>query len=259
MADKISINSTFSSCLIFSTQASTYAKYRPTYPPELFDYIIGFVKEKECAWDCATGNGQAARVLADYFRQVEATDISEAQLKNAVQKGNIHYQISTAEQTPFKNDSFDLITIATAYHWFDWKDFYNEATRVGKNDAVVAAWAYHVLYCTDESITAIIKHFYYDIIKPYWDKERKYVDDRYTTVEFKFAPLPSKDFEIVVQWNKEEFFGYLSSWSAVQNYIKQHQSSPFHLIEEDISKAWPDGERKEFHLPLFLKIGRITK
>src|SRR5947209_15554910 len=103
---------------LFSSQADVYAKYRPTYPQELFDYILRFVKERESVWDCATGNGQAANVLANYFQTVEATDISEAQLKNAVKKENIYYQICPAERTPFADNSFDLITVATAYHWF---------------------------------------------------------------------------------------------------------------------------------------------
>ena len=244
---------------LFSTQADAYAKYRPGYPAGLFDYILSFVNEKTCAWDCATGNGQAANVLAHHFKKVEATDLSEEQLKYAEQKDNIHYQVSTAEKTPFKDNSFDLITIATAYHWFDWKDFYAEATRVGKKDAVVAAWSYHVFYSTDENITAIIRHFYHDIIKRYWDKERQYVEDRYASVEFDFAPLPPKDFDLVLNWNKEGLLGYLSSWSAVQNYTKQKGSSPLALIEEDINKAWPEDNDKEFHFPLFLKIGRVTK
>jgi len=85
------------------------------------------------------------------------------------------------------------------------------------------------------------------------------VEDRYASVEFDFAPLPPKDFDLVLNWNKEGLLGYLSSWSAVQNYTKQKGSSPLALIEEDINKAWPEDNEKEFHFPLFLKIGRVTK
>jgi hypothetical protein len=244
---------------LFSGHADLYAKYRPAYPPELFEYIFSFVKEKERAWDCATGNGQAAFELAKFFRRVEATDLSEQQLKMAVQKDNIHYQVSAAEQTHFPDNHFDLIAIATAYHWFNWKAFYKEATRVGKNECVVAAWAYHVFYCTDDAITAIIGHFYHQIIKPYWDPERIYVEDRYQTVEFEFEPLPVKDFDLVVQWRRDDFLGYLTTWSAVQNYIKQKGESPLKLVEADVMAEWPDDSVKEFHFPLFLRLGRVIK
>lgn len=244
---------------LFSQQANAYAKYRPTYPPELFDYILGFVEGRDAAWDCGTGNGQAAAVLANYFDRVEATDISEAQLQKAVQKENIFYNVAPAEKTFFPDNSFDLITVATAYHWLDWKAFFTEATRVGKPAAVVAAWAYNVIECEDEMINQIVRHFYYNVIYTYWDKERRFVEDSYQTVAFDFSPLPSKDFFIERKWTKEELLGYISSWSSVQNFQKQNGASPLPIIEAELKTAWSDSESRFFHFPLFLKIGRITK
>src|SRR5215212_4874341 len=137
---------------LFSSQSKMYAVYRPTYPVELFDYILRFVNEKKKAWDCATGNGQAAVVLADHFEKIEASDISEAQIKNAVLKSNIEYYVCPAEHTPFLNDSFDLITVAQAYHWLNWKKFHDEATRTGKPEAIVAIWTYTTLVSDDEGV-----------------------------------------------------------------------------------------------------------
>lgn len=244
---------------LFSSQADAYAKYRPTYPQELYDYILPFVKEKEFAWDCATGNGQAAKVLADVFKIVEATDISEAQLKNAVQKENIHYQICPAEKTPFADNSFNLITVATAYHWFDWAAFHSEATRVGKKDCVVTVWAYNIVVCQDATVDALIRDYYFNTIYKYWDKERRHVENSYKTVDFDFSPLPSKDFEIVKHWTKKDILGYLETWSALQNYIKQNGTSPLPAFEKELNKVWADESEKEFRFPLFLRIGRIVK
>lgn len=244
---------------LFSNQSKTYAKYRPTYPQQLFDYIFQFVEQKDLAWDCATGNGQAAGVLADHFKKVKASDLSEAQIKNAVPKNNIEYLICSAEQTPFPDNYFDLITIAQAYHWLNWKIFYKEATRVGKQNAVVAIWSYSLLITDDENMNRLISNFYCDIIGAYWDAERKYVDNGYATVEFDFEPLPSKAFVIKLSWNKQQLKGYLQSWSAVQNYIKKNNSSPIELIEKDLNRLWNDEEEKAIHFPLFLRIGRIVK
>ena len=44
----------------FSKDSDLYAKYRPTYPKELFTYLFDLVENKDFAWDCATGNGQVA-------------------------------------------------------------------------------------------------------------------------------------------------------------------------------------------------------
>ena len=53
---------------LFSGHSDIYAKYRPLYPKELYDFIFKHVPVKEMALDCGTGNGQAAAVLADTFR-----------------------------------------------------------------------------------------------------------------------------------------------------------------------------------------------
>lgn len=244
---------------LFSKQSATYAQYRPGYPQELFEYILQFVLEKNLAWDCATGNGQAAQLLASHFSFVDASDISQAQISRAIQKENIRYHICPAEATPFGDNSFDLITIATAYHWLNWEKFHVEATRVGKNGCVVAAWAYHLLQSDDPAINTLINHFYLDITAPYWDPERKHVDARYASVNFDFDPLPEKEFEMNLKWSKEAFRGFLSSWSAVQHYINKNNHSPLDLIDEVINQSWGDESEKIFRLPLFLKIGRIIK
>jgi ubiquinone/menaquinone biosynthesis C-methylase UbiE len=244
---------------LFSEQSKLYAQFRPTYPQELFDYILKFVEERKTAWDCATGNGQAATVLAEYFEKVEASDISEAQINNAVRSENIEYHICPAETTPFPGNSFDLITVAQAYHWLNWKEFYKEATRVGKPNAIVAIWTYSTLFSNDEKLNVLIQHFYRDITGPYWDKERKYVDEEYSTVDFDFEELPSQKFQTIVKWNKEQLKGFFQSWSAVRNYIKTNNQNPVDLVKEDLDTVWSEEEPKEFYFPIFLRIGRIVK
>src|SRR5262245_43157313 len=117
---------------LFSKQSDLYAKYRPTYPKKLYEYILSFVIERNTAWDCATGNGQAAVILSDYFKKVIATDISAAQIEKAIPKENIEYSICSAELTSFAENTFDLVTVAQAYHWIKWKEFKKEVTRVCK-------------------------------------------------------------------------------------------------------------------------------
>lgn len=242
---------------LFSEQASVYAQYRPTYPDELYDYITSFVPDKEAAWDCATGNGQAAVALARYFKKVMATDISEAQLSKATKRENIDYLIAPAERTSFPDNSFDLITIATAYHWLNWNLFHEEATRVGKEGAVIAVWTYYNVLTDDQRLNDLYAHFYGDIIHPYWDYERRYVDERYETVEFDFEPLPSRPFHSELQWTRQQFRGYLESWSGVQRYKEANNASPIALIEKDLERIWPNGEIKTVTFPIALRLGRI--
>jgi len=244
---------------LFSKQSDLYARYRPTYPKELYEYILSFVKEKNTAWDCATGNGQAAVVLASHFKKVIATDISAAQIEKAIKKENIEYSVCAAESTPFADNTFDLVTVAQAYHWIKWEEFRKEATRVCKPEAIMAIWTYNRNKLGDKKIDDAVYSFYENITKPYWDYERKYVDELYETVEFDYELLPVKQFETILNWQREDMIGYISSWSAIQKYIKVNGHSPIPIIEEEINKLWPEGEIKKVRFPIYLKLGRVVK
>ena len=242
---------------LFSTQAASYAKYRPTYPKELFDHIIQFVKNKDAAWDCATGNGQAALVLAEHFKKVVATDISEKQLSFAKQHPGVEYRVSPAEKTGFEDNTFDLITVAQAYHWFQFNAFEKEVKRVGKKDGVIAIWGYSLMTANDAAVDKLVKRFYSDITGPYWDAERKYVDDNYKTVPFNFTPLPTRDFFINTQWSKNDLIGYFSSWSSVQHFIEAKKYDPVDEIIDELDRVWANDDVKNISFPLFLLLGRI--
>lgn len=244
---------------LFSKQADLYARYRPTYPAELYQYILSFVKEKNIAWDCATGNGQAAVVLADHFKKVVATDISAEQIEKATFKENIEWLVCPAESTPFAENTFDLVTVAQAYHWIKWKEFRNEVRRVCKNNAVIAVWLYYDHTTGDKRIDKVVRDFYENVTRPYWDYERKYVEELYATVAFDYELLPFKNFEINLHWQREDLLGYISSWSAIQKYIKVNGHSPIPIIEKEINKLWPQGEKKQVIFPVYLKLGRVLR
>ena len=244
---------------LFSKQSDLYARYRPTYPKELYEYILSFVKEKNTVWDCATGNGQAAVVLAAHFKKVIATDISAAQIEKATLKENIEYLVCPAESTLFADNTFDLVTVAQAYHWLKWKEFKKEVTRVCKPEAIIAIWTYNRNKIGDKKIDDAIFSFYENVTKPFWDYERKYVEELYKTVEFDYELLPVKDFETTLNWQREDMIGYISSWSAIQKYIKVNGNSPIPIIEEEINKLWPKGEVKKVNFPIYLRLGRVVK
>ena len=240
----------------FSAQSDFYKKFRPTYPKELYNYVLSFVDTKDCAWDCATGNGQVAGVLADHFNKVYASDISQAQLDNAVQKTNIEYVLYPAEKTSFPDHIFDLITIGQALHWFDFGRFFEEVRRVIKPGGVVAIWGYGLLKI-DEKIDPVIYKFYKEVVGPYWDFERKYLEDQYKTIPFPLDEVQHKNFTIEIQWTLPHLTGYLNSWSSVQNYIRQHAQNPVRLITEELNKYWPADAVKKVSFPVFLKLGKV--
>ncbi len=239
----------------FSAYADKYAKFRPTYPRQLYDFLLGIVPSKQTAWDCGTGNGQVAHELSNYFEKVYATDISEKQLQNAVKKENIIYKVERAEATSFNEKSFDLVTVGQAIHWFKFTEFYDEVRRTIKPRGVLAVFGYGLIRI-DETIDKIIDKLYYDIVGPYWDKERKYVDENYKTIPFPFNEIDSPQLKNQFEWTFDEMIGYLETWSAVQHYIKANQQNPVDLVHAELKKKWGNNT-KTVHFPILLRVARI--
>ena len=117
----------------FSKQAAGYARFRPRYPQKLFDYLASIAASRQVAWDCGTGNGQAAVGLASVFDRVIATDASEKQIANAESHERVDYRVAPAENSGIGSATIDLIMVAQALHWFDLGPFLRgSATRVEK-------------------------------------------------------------------------------------------------------------------------------
>lgn len=239
----------------FSLHADNYAKYRPTYPLEFFDYLNSILIDKQNAWDCGTGNGQVAYELAKTFDYVFATDISQSQIDNALQADNISYSVQPAENTTFNNKQFDLIVVAQAIHWFNFDRFYAEVRRTSKKNTLLCVIGYGRIIIS-EPIDRLISDFYYNVIGTYWDKERKYIDDNYETIPFPFDEIKTPKFEMRHTWTLEHLMGYLNTWSAVKHFIKQNGFNPIDKLQTEIIPLW-DCEELEVAFPLLLRIGKI--
>lgn len=242
----------------FSTQSDKYAKFRPTYPSDLFKFLNANVQDKFNAWDCGTGNGQVAYELAKTFDNVFATDISQQQIDNALQAYNILYSVQPAERTYFDNGLFDLIVVAQAIHWFDFDKFYEEARRTAVDNALLCVVGYGKL-AIDEQIDGIISDFYDNVIGRYWDKERKYIDENYKTIPFPFDEIQNPNLAIIQHWTIEHLIGYLNTWSAVKHFIKENDFNPVAKLKTEIEKFWNNEQIIKVSFPLLMRVGRITK
>lgn len=243
----------------FSTQSCDYSRYRPDYPPTLFDWLAAQSPATGLAWDVATGSGQAATALATRFKQVIATDGSSAQLASAVACPNVVYRCETAEHSSLADASVDLITVAQALHWFDHDAFYREVKRVLKPGGVLAAWAYAIA-SVDAPCDAVTHWFYEDITGPFWPPERRLVETGYRSIDFPFAEIAAPAMTLQKHWSLSEYLGYMSSWSAVARYRQQRGDDPMPLLEERLGAAWGDPQtRRIVSWPLALRAGRKSR
>src|SRR6185503_2863482 len=110
----------------FGKTAADYARYRAGYPDWLFERLMrrGLVRPGMHALDLATGTGYVARGLAQRGLTVTGLDIAPdmmdaAKALDAAQGLAIDYVVAKAEETGLPSGSFDLVTAACCWHWFD--------------------------------------------------------------------------------------------------------------------------------------------
>jgi len=241
----------------FSTQAGQYTQFRPHYPRAVFEFLATLPAKTERAWDCGTGNGQAAVALAEFFSEVVATDASAEQIAHAEPHPRVRYLVTAAEQTPLADGSVDLVAVAQALHWFDLEPFYAEVRRVACHGGIVAVWGYEMATVTPE-IDRVVQHLYSDVLGSYWPPERRITELRYETIAFPFGELPVPTLKMTAQWKRDDLMGYLGTWSSVQQYIKRHGTDPVPQVSDEVAAAWGLADKtREVTWPLFLRVGRI--
>jgi len=241
----------------FSGHAADYAKYRPDYPAELYEYLATLPGKRELAVDCATGSGQAAVGLAAHFDCVVGTDGSVEQLRNAQAHRRVMYVANLAEQPAFKQGSVDLLAAAQAAHWFDHEKFYREARRVLQPQGVLALWTYGVAQIIP-AVDRVIADFYAHRVGPYWPPERRYVESAYRDLPFPLQEVPTPSFRLNFQWDLDSLVGYIGTWSAVQRYKKARGEDPLPALREQLETVWPSGaDALPVVWPLYLRVGRL--
>lgn len=237
----------------FSGHAADYASARPDYPDSLFGFLSDECQRRELAWDCATGNGQAAKSLARYFDKVIATDASAEQIANAGHEG-IEFRVAPAEASGLGSGSVDLVTVAQALHWFDIDAFNAEACRVLRPGGVLAAWCYGT--CRLDGDCERIVHDYYQYLDPWWPPERMLIERGYRDIALPGTALSCPALSMSVSWTAQQMLAYLASWSATVRCGEATGGNPLLRIAEPLQEAWGTKNRT-VRWPVHLKASRL--
>ncbi len=241
----------------FGAVAGDYALFRPTYPAALFDLLAGLAPGRRIAWDCATGNGQAACALAAHFDRVVASDASPAQLAAARSHAGVLYVRARAEAAPLASASTDLVTVAQALHWLDIASFWREARRVLARDGIVAVWCYSLCRIAPD-IDPIVDSFYRHTVGPFWAPERVLTETGYRTVLFPFTELDLRAPDMTAELTLPALLGYIGTWSATEAYRAARRDEPLIPLREALAPLWGgDDHPRLVRWPLHLRVGRV--
>jgi SAM-dependent methyltransferase len=241
----------------FSGVSQSYAVFRPAYPEALYGWLAQLAPARRLAWDCATGNGQAAVGLARWFEQVVASDASEAQIAEARPARGVRYAVFPAEEAALEDGSVDLVSVAQALHWFEHDRFYAEVRRVLVPGGVLAAWAYE-LFRVAPDVDALIGAWYRGPLDAYWPAGRRHIESGYRTLPFPGEAVAPPPFEMAADWTLDQVEGYLGTWSAVKRYRDARGDDPLALLHAALAEAWGDPARpRRVVWPLVVRVARL--
>ncbi|KAK4393718.1 putative methyltransferase DDB [Sesamum angolense] len=235
---------------LFEKQAEMYLDARPTYPAEWYKMLAELTAHHSLAWDVGTGNGQAALGVAEHYEQVIATDVSESQLKFAMQHPRIRYLHTPLSMSDDElvnligtEGSVDLITVAQAVHWFDLPRFYSVASRLlRKPTGVLTVWGYGIMNI-NPTFDAAVKHWFESTL-PYWNSKIELLSGGYKELPFPFESvgLGSEGNPVALDIPKELSFEgvvrMLRSWSAVQTAKEQGVDLLSEDVVQELEAAW---------------------
>ena len=241
---------------LFNDKSELYAEARPTYPQDLYAFLVENCRETENAWDCACGNGQSAITSVEHFSHVNATDVSPNQIAHAFEHPRITYAVCPSEKTPFDAATFDLVCIAQALHWMEYEAFWAEVKRVLKPGGIFAAWGYSWTTINAE-IDAVVQIYLLDVIEPYWATQNKLLWNHYRDVPVPFHMLETPTFVMREMWDLRQLITYFHTWSATRRCIDALGEGFFNELYRQLLKVWGNaGESKEIDFDFCCVVGQ---
>lgn len=143
-----------------SVEWSSYTKYRPPYPPALFDRIYAHHSSHgghfHVAHDAGCGPGVTAAVLSRRFKHVICSDFSAQAVETARRLLTATTAVSSKNGSPtfefhqsnaedmswLPPASIDMVTMSECLHWTDTAKTVAAISRVLKPGGTLAAWYY---------------------------------------------------------------------------------------------------------------------
>jgi SAM-dependent methyltransferase len=117
--------------------AERYARGRLYFHPLIVERVKRFLSITEplsSALDVGCGTGLSSNALREIALSVTAVDASAEMVALAPRVKGIRFVVARAEDLPFGEGEFDLVTLSQVFHWLDREKFLAEAKRVLRTD-----------------------------------------------------------------------------------------------------------------------------
>lgn len=214
----------------FSKTANVYDKYRPSYPPELIDWIIKTSKLKNGTLvDIGCGTGISTRLFLHKGFEVIGIDPNEEMLAVAREKDGEFYRRGEAAKTGLPSRSVDILIAAQALHWFNLKPTFQEFQRILKP----SGWCFAFWHIRKED-TGLLKS--YDLLIRKYSKDYSKIP-KPAEVIGKLKKSPNVEsinegvFSYSQEFNLQGLKGRASSTSYIAHGVKDKKKFMMELKE----------------------------
>ncbi|MGB3478164.1 MAG: class I SAM-dependent methyltransferase [bacterium] len=216
--------------------AEYYTKGRPYVHDDVIQRMSVFFNLKktvEWALDIGCGTGLSAIALKEIAHNVVALDISYDMIAIAPREQDMYYVNAVAEYIPIAATSFELVTISSAFHWFNEKQSANELNRVLKSSGRLVI--YHNHLTPYQETYPEFEQWYYDIFK-------------------KRYPKPPRDYTIDLEYFKELSIIFSGEESCEKDIYFTAEQLMYHLLSlTHVISAVESGREKYANVTNWLK------
>lgn len=242
-------------------QGKAYAEVRRDYNPKVYQTILDHHSSTggqfDTLLDVGCGPGPAARNLAPHFAHAIGIDPSDGMISTARSLGHVtstepvRFEVSTAEELgqhlspPIQESSIDLITAATAAHWFDMSRFWPSAARVLKPGGSVTIWASSEIRAHPEipnavAIQAAIDRHNEEKLMPYFEPGNLLVRGRYADL-----PLPWNLAQPVAEFDRSTFLR--KDWDVDEQFYVGEPEVNLDMLEKILATGSPVTRWRQAH------------
>ena len=193
---------------VFNNRTESYVKGRPGYADGVTELLLNdILKPNDKIADVGSGTGIFAKSLIERCFDVFCVEPNEEMRAQAdkASAGNPHFisVAATAEATTLPGHSVDLVTAASAFHWFDAERFRTECKRILKP---------HGIFCSvknsrndSDPFTRRQNEISAALCKTFTALRRRSAETAPKLVLFFGSNLNHREFDFPLEYTKEKF------------------------------------------------------
>jgi SAM-dependent methyltransferase len=233
----------------FNGIGSLYDSARASYPEKLINDILTIASISDGkVLDVGCGTGKATILFAQRNFQVLGVDIGEELIalarENTSQFSNASYQVSSFEEANLKQQSFDLIVSAQAWHWLDPKVAYEKAHDLLKNNGHIALF-WKIQEYDKLNFLQDLKKLYVKHCPRYHNPGAILSSERDLFISPLFCNFEKREYFVDLSYDREKYAQLVSSMSWVialegEDRIKFHEELSNLLSKQDETFSIPN-------------------